>query len=248
MPQMDESIKVKTGDDKVKKQDKDEIVESARERLLDDIKPSPERHDSKAENKEDSVKRNAGDEKPTSKTPDEQPEQNKEKDSKATELKKERSEGQNEQRKETLKPLTPAEVEKEASVLQELANRFLSGDDPKANFDAWHAEMIRLASHGIDSVRAVFDRIKNDNAGINPFKDHVDVVPLKDGSLQIYMAPSFPNQYFLMNYRDIGAIVGRNGSVFTSADSGRFFLEHQTRYTPSSAPSSLDFSAPIYPR
>lgn len=239
MPPMDHSSKEKSGDNSPNDLDTKSVSveEIARQRILDDLlnpklEPSENKQESKVGRSEDSSKGNPEAEKPINKPSSEQTDQPAHKDSKAS---------------DKTKPLTSEEVEKEAKLLQELANKFLSGDHEMANFEAWHVEMLKLAPRGIDSVKSVFEKIEKDNAGINPFNDCVRVVRLNDGSMQIMLSPSTLNGALLMNYRHIGAIIGKDASVFSSADSGRIIREHHTKYSPSSDLNSLDFRAPIYP-
>lgn len=119
---------------------------------------------------------------------------------------------------ESKKLVTDKDVEDEAKKLNEMADKFLSGDT--SAFQKFSDEINKIArGNDLDTIKKVFDKIAEENNGLNPVKDRVNVSYTKDGSLMLSMAPSMPSSLFLLNYHFISAIVSKD-SAYTGATLG----------------------------
>jgi|LakMenEpi03Aug12_release.lakeMendotaPanAssembly.Ray.scaffolds.fasta_scaffold352224_1 hypothetical protein len=225
------SKEIERNTDKQSSADHSETDKEAREKLFDDAWGLRREEQSKPTladetSKEEKQNKPSDLNQPLNKPKSEDTNQNTEKDSSEKSLYKSAEE---------TRPLSTEVVAKEAKVLQDLADKLLAGDNPKEAFEAWHAELLKLAKHGFGSVGSVFQKMKDNNKeSWNPFKDDVYLNKLENGSIQIEITPGVIEGAFLVNYRNIGGIINADGSVFSSADLSRLGGNNVSEFKPHS--------------
>jgi hypothetical protein len=107
------------------------------------------------------------------------------------------------------KPLNPSEVKAEAQKLEASASKFLESSPTKlltgANdvdaFEAFHDNVVELQSHGVDSVKQVFQQMQDDSKGLNPLLPNVTFTETNDPAtghkLELSEFPSLPSELAL---------------------------------------------------
>ena len=73
------------------------------------------------------------------------------------------------------KPLSPSEIKDEAHKLEKSASGALSQPDSVDALKAFHKDVADLQSHGLDSVKQVFQQMQDDSKGWNPLLPNVSL-------------------------------------------------------------------------
>jgi len=103
---------------------------------------------------------------------------------------------------------TEQDIEKEAKLLNDIAKRFLYGNDEEGAFAQWKNELDKLGgANNLDVIKKVFEKVTELNQGLNPLNSSVRLTNHSDGTTMISLSPSITRGLFTMNHRFLAAII-----------------------------------------